>query len=192
MPKSPPSGTAHWTAALTARCGRRATQKVREAGRVVNVSAVVATAVNHQGQREIVGFDIVTAEDTPSWTEFLRGLVARGLAGVELVISRSCQNAASQASIMLLAYLSGRTRRTIPGQGQPCLCAELEALTAAQRPFGDKSSSSNTPATDNASTNAASLHAPGSSATPSPEPAHAVRGRPRDGAWRDVDRGPVG
>ena len=63
------------------------TQKVREAGRVVNVSAVVATAVNHQGQREIVGFDIVTAEDTAAWTEFLRGLVARGLAGVELVIS---------------------------------------------------------------------------------------------------------
>ncbi len=63
------------------------TQKVREAGRVVNVSAVVATAVNHQGQREIVGFDIVSAEDTAAWTEFLRGLVARGLAGVELVIS---------------------------------------------------------------------------------------------------------
>ena len=63
------------------------TQKVREAGRVVNVSAVVATAVNHQGQREIVGFDIVTAEDTASWTEFLRGLVARVLTGVELVIS---------------------------------------------------------------------------------------------------------
>jgi transposase-like protein len=63
------------------------TQKVREAGRVVNVSAVIATAVNHQGQREIVGFDIVSAEDTASWTEFLRALVARGLAGVELVIS---------------------------------------------------------------------------------------------------------
>ncbi len=63
------------------------TQKVREAGRVVNVAAVVATAVNHQGQREVVGFDIVTVEDTAAWTEFLRGLVARGLAGVELVIS---------------------------------------------------------------------------------------------------------
>jgi putative transposase len=63
------------------------TQKVREAGRVVNISAVVATAVNHQGQREIVGFAVVTTEDTASWTEFLRSLVARGLAGVELVIS---------------------------------------------------------------------------------------------------------
>jgi len=63
------------------------TQKVREGGRVVNVSAVIATAANAEGRREIVGFDIVTTEDTEGWTEFLRSLVARGLTGVELVIS---------------------------------------------------------------------------------------------------------
>ena len=63
------------------------TQRVREGGRVVNVSAVIATAANCEGRREIVGFDIVTSEDTASWTEFLRGLVARGLSGVDLVIS---------------------------------------------------------------------------------------------------------
>ena len=63
------------------------TQKVREGGRVVNVSAVIATAVNVEGRREIIGFDIVTTEDTAAWTAFLRSLVARGLSGVELVIS---------------------------------------------------------------------------------------------------------
>ena len=63
------------------------TQKVREGGRVVNVSAVIATAVNVEGHREIIGFDIVTTEDTAGWTAFLRSLVARGLSGVELVIS---------------------------------------------------------------------------------------------------------
>jgi len=63
------------------------TQKVREGGRVLNVSAVIATAVNVEGRREIVGFDIVTTESTASWTAFLRSLVARGLCGVELVIS---------------------------------------------------------------------------------------------------------
>ena len=63
------------------------TQKVREGGRVVNVSAVVATVANAEGRREIAGFDIVTTEDTAGWTEFLRSLVARGLSGVELVIS---------------------------------------------------------------------------------------------------------
>ena len=63
------------------------TQKVREGGRVVNVSAVIATAVTSEGRREIVGFDIVTTESTAAWTAFLRSLVARGLTGVELVIS---------------------------------------------------------------------------------------------------------
>ncbi len=63
------------------------TQKVREGGRVVNVSAVIATAVNGEGRREIIGFDIVTTEDTAAWTAFLRSLVARGLHGVELVVS---------------------------------------------------------------------------------------------------------
>ncbi len=63
------------------------TQRVREGGRVVNVSATIATAVNAEGRREIVGFDIVTTEDTDAWTTFLRSLVARGLSGVELVVS---------------------------------------------------------------------------------------------------------
>jgi transposase-like protein len=63
------------------------TQKVREGGRVVNVSAVIATAVNAEGRREIIGFDIVTTEDTAAWTAFQGSLVARGLSGVELVIS---------------------------------------------------------------------------------------------------------
>jgi transposase-like protein len=63
------------------------TQRVREGGRVVNVAAVIATAVNAEGNREIIGFDIATTEDTAAWTAFLRALVARGLSGVELVIS---------------------------------------------------------------------------------------------------------
>jgi putative transposase len=46
------------------------TQRVREGGRVVNVSAVIATASNAEGRREIVGFDIVTTEDTAAWTAF--------------------------------------------------------------------------------------------------------------------------
>ena len=63
------------------------TQKVREGGRVVNVSAVVGTSVSAEGSREIIGFDVFTSETTDSWTQFLRDLVERGLTGVELVIS---------------------------------------------------------------------------------------------------------
>ncbi|HEX7104755.1 MAG TPA: IS256 family transposase [Acidothermaceae bacterium] len=63
------------------------TQKVREGGRIVNVAVVVATGVNADGQREILGFDVITTEDGAGWTAFLRSLVARGLSGVQLVIS---------------------------------------------------------------------------------------------------------
>jgi putative transposase len=63
------------------------TVKVREDGRVVNVHALIATGVNADGHREILGLDVASAEDGAGWLAFLRGLVARGLSGVQLVIS---------------------------------------------------------------------------------------------------------
>ena len=63
------------------------TQKVREGGRIVNVSVVVATGVNGAGQREVLGMDVGTGEDGAFWLAFLRSLNARGLSGVELVVS---------------------------------------------------------------------------------------------------------
>ena len=67
------------------------TQKVREDGRIVNVSVVVATAVNSEGKREIIGMDVGTSEDGAFWLTFLRSLSARGLSGVELVVSDAHQ-----------------------------------------------------------------------------------------------------
>lgn len=61
--------------------------KSREDGRIASVAVVVATGVNADGHREILGVDVVTTEDSASWTTFLRGLVARGLGGVKLVVS---------------------------------------------------------------------------------------------------------
>jgi len=66
-------------------------QKVREGGRVVNVAVVVATAVNGQGQREVLGLDCGASEDGAFWLSFLRALAARGLSGVQLVISDAHQ-----------------------------------------------------------------------------------------------------
>lgn len=61
--------------------------KVREGGRVVNVACLLAVAVNADGHREILGLDVATSEDGAGWLAFLRSLVARGLSGVQLVIS---------------------------------------------------------------------------------------------------------
>ncbi len=62
-------------------------QRVREDGRVQNVAVVLATGVNAEGKREVLGVDVITVEDGAGWTAFLRGLVARGLSGVQLVVS---------------------------------------------------------------------------------------------------------
>ena len=59
------------------------TQRVREEGRIAQVSVVVATAVNADGKREVLGIDVGTSEDGAVWLSFLRGLVARGLSGVD-------------------------------------------------------------------------------------------------------------
>ena len=67
------------------------TQQVREGGRIVNVCVVVATGVNAEGQREILGMDVGASEDGAFWLAFLRSLTARGLSGVELVTSDAHQ-----------------------------------------------------------------------------------------------------
>ena len=61
--------------------------KVREAGRIVNVHALLATGVNAEGYREILGLHVTTGEDGAGWLAFFRDLTARGLAGVALVTS---------------------------------------------------------------------------------------------------------
>ena len=63
------------------------TMKVREGGRVVLVHALVATGVNADGHREILGLQVTSAEDGAGWLTFFRDLVARGLSGVRLVTS---------------------------------------------------------------------------------------------------------
>ncbi|OLT03428.1 IS256 family transposase [Kocuria sp. CNJ-770] len=61
--------------------------KVREGGRVVNAVVLLATGVNSDGHREVLGMRVATAETGAAWNEFFADLVARGLAGVRLVTS---------------------------------------------------------------------------------------------------------
>src|SRR3954466_14467156 len=61
--------------------------KVREGGRVVAVHALVATGVNADGHREILGLQVTSSEDGAGWLAFFRDLTARGLTGVALVTS---------------------------------------------------------------------------------------------------------
>src|SRR5215210_7203639 len=59
-------------------------EKVRDGGRVVNKALVIAHGVHETGRREILSIDVGEAETEAFWTDFLRGLVKRGLVGVQL------------------------------------------------------------------------------------------------------------
>jgi transposase-like protein len=66
-------------------------EKVRAGGRVEHRALVVAYGVDQAGQREVIGLDVGPAETEAFWREFLRSLVRRGLAGVQLVVSDAHQ-----------------------------------------------------------------------------------------------------
>jgi putative transposase len=61
--------------------------KARVDGRVVSRAVVIATGVGADGGREVLGLDVGDSEDGAFWTAFLRSLKARGLHGVQLVVS---------------------------------------------------------------------------------------------------------
>jgi putative transposase len=77
--------------------------KVRQAGRIVSVAAIIAVAVNTDGVREVLGLAIGPSEAEPFWTDFLRSLTRRGLRGVKLVISDAHEGLKAAATKVLSA-----------------------------------------------------------------------------------------
>ena len=61
--------------------------KVRQDHRIVSQALIVAIAVRDTGDREILGVSLGQSEEYAFWLDFLRGLVRRGLKGVQLVTS---------------------------------------------------------------------------------------------------------
>jgi putative transposase len=76
--------------------------KARSQGRVVSKAIVIATGVTRTGDREVLGCEVGDSEDGAFWTAFLRALRARGLAGVQLVISDAHQGLVGAIEAVLL------------------------------------------------------------------------------------------
>ena len=84
--------------------------KARVNHRVVSQAVVVATGVAADGHREVLGFDVGDSEDGAFWTAFLRSLRARGLGGVQLVISDAHAGLKSAIGSVLLGAAWQRCR----------------------------------------------------------------------------------
>jgi putative transposase len=110
-------------------------EKVRDGGRVVRKCLVLAYGVHESGYREVIALDVGEAETEAFWRAFLRSLVERGLAGVQLVVSDAhagLKKAIAQVlgcswqrcSVHFLREALGHARR----EQQPMLAALLRPL----------------------------------------------------------------
>lgn len=112
--------------------------KGREMGRVVNVAAIVATGVNKEGRRSILGLDVITSETEDGWLGFLRGLVERGLSGVQIVVS-DAHRGLKKAIAVALPGASWQRCRThfmrnllckVPRKAQPAVATLVRSIFA--------------------------------------------------------------
>lgn len=62
-------------------------EQVREDGQVRDLAILTAVGVNRDGKREILGVSVSLSEHEVHWRAFLESLKARGLGGVQLIIS---------------------------------------------------------------------------------------------------------
>jgi putative transposase len=84
--------------------------KARVNRRVVSQAVVIATGVRADGWREVLGFAVGDSEDGAFWTAFLRSLKARGLGGVQLVVSDAHTGLKQAISAVLLGAAWQRCR----------------------------------------------------------------------------------
>ena len=62
-------------------------EKVREDGQIRDAAVLIASGVDLQGKRQILGLSVSLSEAEIHWRTFLQGLVARGLSGIQLITS---------------------------------------------------------------------------------------------------------
>ena len=62
-------------------------EKVRLDGVIQTQAVFVAIGVNWDGRRQVLGVELSNRESRSSWSTFVKGLKARGLHGVEFVVS---------------------------------------------------------------------------------------------------------
>src|ERR1700680_1016575 len=62
-------------------------ERVREAGVIASQAVLIAIGIDWDGRRQVLAVELANRESRSSWRDFLLGLKARGLHGVEFVVA---------------------------------------------------------------------------------------------------------
>jgi putative transposase len=62
-------------------------ERVREAGVITSQAVLIAIGIDWDGRRQVLAVELANRESRSSWRDFLLGLKARGLHGVEFVVA---------------------------------------------------------------------------------------------------------
>jgi hypothetical protein len=100
-------------------------------------AGLIAVAAHEEGRRAVLGIDVVTGEDRAAWLASLRSLVARGLCGVELVISAAprtdtghCRRAAGSQLVPLPDALHAQSPGLVPKSAQAMVATLVRSILA--------------------------------------------------------------
>jgi len=108
-------------------------EKARAGGRVVSQEVLVVSGVRDDGMREILGVEVADTESETTYQEMFRSLKARGLKGVELVVSDGHEGLKAAVSRHfqggVVAALPGPLREEPPRHG-----GDQQAQGARRRP----------------------------------------------------------
>jgi transposase-like protein len=106
--------------------------KVREAGRVTSMAALVAVGVAHTGERRVLGLELAAGNDEGSaWPAFIRSLCERGLAGVRLVISDDHRGLVKAVREQLLGAAWQRCRVHLTRNAQDLVPRSARSMVAS-------------------------------------------------------------
>jgi transposase-like protein len=62
-------------------------EKVRQNGQIRDAAILIASGVDQQGKRQVLGVSVSLSEQEVHWRDFLQSLIDRGLSAVDLIIS---------------------------------------------------------------------------------------------------------
>jgi transposase-like protein len=107
-------------------------EQVREDGQVRNLAILSAAGIHQDGKREILGVSVSMSEHEVHWRAFLEGLKARGLAGVQLIVSDAHEGLKAARLAVFGGVAWQRCQPVLDGQSRVPLAAQCPGLRTSQ------------------------------------------------------------